>query len=103
MDIDGSGKIDWNEFFASIITSRIIMKEENLLDAFKFFDRENRGYITSKDFKTTLGDPFLTLGGVDSDFANVISEVFPGKEKITFEDLKNFMVQSNDNIWFPLS
>lgn len=93
MDIDGNGMVHWNEFFSSIINESIIMREESLREAYNFFDRENKGYFTSEDFKVAIGDQYLSYEGPHANFANVIEEAFPGKYKITFEDLKVCMAQ----------
>jgi len=94
MDIDGNGKVHWSEFVSSIITQTMILRDENLREAFSFFDRENKGYFTANDFKTVIGDQYLTIGGPYANFANVIEEAFPGKEQVTYEDFKEFMQQS---------
>ncbi len=68
------------------------MREENLREAFNFFDQENKGFFTSDDFKTAIGDQYLSFGGVHANFANVIEEAFPDRPLITFEDFRMFMM-----------
>ena len=77
MDIDKDGKVHWNEFFSTVITSNIMCKEENLKEAYYFFDREKKGYFNGDDFKKAIGDPFLTMA--TANFDNVITEAFQGK------------------------
>lgn len=96
VDIDGNGKIHWNEFLSSIINQAIINRPENMQEAFNFFDRDQKGYFTAQDFKTAIGDPYLSFGGVHADFANVIEEAFPGKEQVRYEDLRLFMLKPSD-------
>lgn len=93
MDIDGNGMVHWNEFFSSIINNAIIMRDESLREAYNFFDRENKGYFTSEDFKVAIGDQYLSYEGAYANFENVIEEAFPGKSHITYEDLKACMAQ----------
>lgn len=91
LDLDGNGKVHWNEFLSCMITQNIFKRDDNLYEVFSFFDRDNKGYFTSDDFKTAIGDQYLSFGGSHANFANVIEEAFPGKAKITFDDLRMFM------------
>lgn len=68
MDIDGDGKVHWNEFLSSIIDSKVIMKEDNIREVFNFYDRDGKGYFTSNDFKQAIGDQYLSFGGVHASF-----------------------------------
>ncbi len=70
------------------------MKEENVREAFNFFDREGKGYFTSHDYKAAIGDHDLTFGGVHASFQDVIEEAFPGKKKITYEDFYDFILEN---------
>jgi Ca2+-binding EF-hand superfamily protein len=45
MDLDEDGKIYWNEFLAATISQAIFLKEENLKEAFLYFDKEGKGYF----------------------------------------------------------
>ncbi|KAJ7957132.1 Calcium-dependent protein kinase [Quillaja saponaria] len=45
-DIDNSGTIDYGEFIAATIHLNKLEREENLLSAFSFFDKDSSGYIT---------------------------------------------------------
>ena len=92
MDIDGNGKVHWNEFLSSIISQRVLIRTENLREAYNFFDREGKGFFTCEDFKTAIGDPYLSIGGFYANFEHVVEEAFPGKDCITFEDFQEFMI-----------
>lgn len=98
MDIDGNGKVHWNEFLSCIISQKVLIRIENLREAFNFFDRESKGYFKSEDFKTAIGDPYLSLGGFHANFEGVVEEAFPGIENITFEDFHEFMIL-NGEMW----
>ncbi|XP_010521536.1 PREDICTED: calcium-dependent protein kinase 12 [Tarenaya hassleriana] len=45
-DIDNSGTIDYGEFLAATIHLNKLEREENLVTAFSFFDKDGSGYIT---------------------------------------------------------
>lgn len=45
-DIDNSGTIDYGEFLAATVHLNKLEREENLLSAFSFFDKDGSGYIT---------------------------------------------------------
>ncbi|KAG2668553.1 hypothetical protein I3843_15G160200 [Carya illinoinensis] len=45
-DIDRSGTIDYGEFLAATLHLNKLEREENLLSAFSFFDKDGSGYIT---------------------------------------------------------
>jgi len=63
-DIDNNGTIDYGEFLAATLHLNKMEREENLVAAFAYFDKDGSGYITidelqqaSKDFG--LGDVHL--------------------------------------------
>lgn len=93
MDIDGNGRVYWNEFLSAIINHSIFLKEENLREAFTFLDRDGKGFFTAQDFKIAIGDQHLSFGGAHANFGNVIQEAFPGKEFITLIEFMAFMKQ----------
>ncbi|KAJ8465561.1 hypothetical protein OPV22_028113 [Ensete ventricosum] len=45
-DIDRSGTIDYGEFLAATVHMNKLEREENLISAFSFFDKDGSGYIT---------------------------------------------------------
>ncbi|KAG9133586.1 hypothetical protein Leryth_016532 [Lithospermum erythrorhizon] len=45
-DIDNSGTIDYGEFLAATVHLNKLEREENLVSAFSFFDKDGSGYIT---------------------------------------------------------
>ena len=45
-DIDNSGTIDYGEFLAATVHLNKLEREENLLSAFSFFDKDGSGFIT---------------------------------------------------------
>ncbi|XP_020211430.1 calcium-dependent protein kinase SK5 [Cajanus cajan] len=45
-DIDNSGTIDYGEFIAATVHLNKLEREENLVSAFSYFDKDGSGYIT---------------------------------------------------------
>ena len=45
-DVDNSGTIDYGEFLAATVHLNKLEREENLLSAFSFFDKDGSGFIT---------------------------------------------------------
>jgi Ca2+-binding EF-hand superfamily protein len=45
-DIDNSGTIDYGEFIAATLHMNKLEREENLVSAFEFFDKDGSGFIT---------------------------------------------------------
>lgn len=45
-DIDNNGSIDYGEFIAATVHMNKLEREENLISAFSFFDKDSSGYIT---------------------------------------------------------
>jgi Ca2+-binding EF-hand superfamily protein len=45
-DIDNSGTIDYGEFLAATLHMNKLEREESLVSAFSFFDKDGSGFIT---------------------------------------------------------
>lgn len=45
-DVDNSGSIDYGEFLAATLHMNKMEREENLIAAFRYFDKDGSGYIT---------------------------------------------------------
>merc|ERR1712039_74703 len=54
LDTDGSGKIDWSEFVASMMDKRTYETEAGLWKAFQKLDLDHDGFITKAELKTVL-------------------------------------------------
>lgn len=77
-DIDNNGTIDYGEFLAATMHLNKMEREENLIAAFSFFDKDSSGYITidelqqaSKEFG--LDDVYLDgiIEEIDQDNVSV--------------------------------
>jgi calcium-dependent protein kinase len=51
LDTNGNGVIDYTEFIASCMKSKIYLKEENLKNAFSYFDKDNSGTISREELR----------------------------------------------------
>ncbi len=54
VDVDESGKIDYEEFLAATLSQHQLMKEENMLRAFQHFDENKDGTISREELKKAL-------------------------------------------------
>lgn len=55
-DIDNSGTIDYGEFLAATVHLNKLEREENLVSAFTFFDKDGSGYITIDELQQACKD-----------------------------------------------
>ncbi|KAK7291500.1 hypothetical protein RIF29_06694 [Crotalaria pallida] len=55
-DIDNSGTIDYGEFIAATVHLNKLEREENLLSAFSYFDKDGSGYITLDEIQQACKD-----------------------------------------------
>ncbi|KAK7376680.1 hypothetical protein VNO80_02094 [Phaseolus coccineus] len=53
-DVDKNGTIDYQEFITATINRHKLEKEENLYKAFRYFDKDNSGYITREELRQAL-------------------------------------------------
>jgi calcium-dependent protein kinase len=55
IDADDSGSIDYTEFLAATLERKFDEQEERVADAFRVFDKEDKGYITPDNLRSILG------------------------------------------------
>jgi calcium-dependent protein kinase len=76
IDSNQNGLVDYSEFIAACLESHNYLKENNLRQAFSYFDKDNSGTISREELRTCLqGEEFLLseeeinnlLAGVDQD------------------------------------
>ena len=64
VDIDGDGILDFNEFLMLMVgKSKDVNTEDELIEAFRVFDRDENGYISAAELKSTM----TNLGEMMSD------------------------------------
>ncbi|KAL3574238.1 hypothetical protein D5086_024851 [Populus alba] len=64
-DIDNSGTIDYGEFLAATLHLNKMDREDNLVAAFAYFDKDGSGYITIDELQQACKD--FGLGDVHLD------------------------------------
>lgn len=70
-DIDNNGTIDYGEFLAATLHLNKMEREENLLAAFAFFDKDGSGYITIDELQQACKD----FGLGDVQLEDIIKEI----------------------------
>lgn len=70
-DIDKSGTIDYGEFIAATIHLNKLEREEHLLSAFSYFDKDGSGYITIDELQQACAEQGMS----DVFLEDVIKEV----------------------------
>merc|ERR1711976_345841 len=95
VDSENSGKFDFPMF--CVVAARFMIEEdeeqmrEELKEAFRIYDKEGNGYITTDTLKEILHeiDPELT----DDDLDNIIEEVDEdGSGTLDFEEFQEMMM-----------
>ena len=49
IDVNGNSRIDYEEFLAATLHFNKLNREENMVNAFRFFDMDNSGFITKDE------------------------------------------------------
>ncbi|GAB2272594.1 Calcium-dependent protein kinase 25 [Dionaea muscipula] len=70
-DVDNSGAIDYGEFIAAMLHVNRLDREDHLLAAFSYFDRDGSGYITRDELQQACQE----FGIDDIHFDEIIREV----------------------------
>jgi len=94
IDEDGSGKIEFEEF--TILASKFIIEEDDedvakeLKDAFRLYDKEGMGYITTAILKQILHEIDETIS--DADLDGMITEIDEdGSGTVDFDEFMEMM------------
>ena len=85
VDINNSGYIDYSEFLMATLKRDTLLSKSNLELAFKVFDQDSSGSITSNDLRNILGNGLITEESV---WKEMISKVDSNSDGII--DLKEF-------------
>lgn len=59
-DVDNSGSIDYGEFIAATIHLNKLEREEHLMAAFRYFDKDGSGYITVDELQQACTERNVT-------------------------------------------
>jgi calcium-dependent protein kinase len=73
MDTNGNGVIDYTEFIAACMGSYGYVKENQLKNAFEYFDKDGSGKITLEELKECLCNDDLMLD--EGSITQIIAEV----------------------------
>ncbi len=57
IDVNGNSRIDYEEFLAATMHLSKLNREENMMDAFKHFDKDNSGFITKDEILVSHARP----------------------------------------------
>jgi calcium-dependent protein kinase len=92
VDTDSSGAINYTEFIAATMEQNMYLKEENLRNAFKMFDKDGSGKISIEEMKQALGAGVDDQTENEEDWHNMIEEVdIDGDGEIDFEEFISMM------------
>uniref|UniRef100_A0A7S2QUB8 Calcium-dependent protein kinase n=1 Tax=Chlamydomonas chlamydogama TaxID=225041 RepID=A0A7S2QUB8_9CHLO len=84
IDVNGNQKIDYEEFLAATIHLNKLNREEVMVEAFKYFDKDNSGFITRDELEEALKE-------VGEDVSEVIDSILSAVDtnndgKIDYEE-----------------
>lgn len=65
-DTDSSGTINYTEFIAATLEQEVYMKEENLRNAFRMFDKDGSGKISAEEMRDVLAGDLLDKSDLDT-------------------------------------
>lgn len=78
LDINFNGYVDYTEFLAGCMKSKIYLQEDYLVSAFTYFDKDQNGTISIDELKTVLGGH--GVGITDKDIELLMKEVDLNKD-----------------------
>ena len=89
LDGDNSGYIDYEEFLRATLDRNLYVNEKKLSLAFKYFDKDDTGFIDRDKIKT-----YFINSDIDEElFSNIFDEIDINKDgKIDFNDFKEMMM-----------
>ncbi|KAF3444219.1 hypothetical protein FNV43_RR13909 [Rhamnella rubrinervis] len=94
-DIDNNGTIDYGEFLAATVHLNKLEREENLLSAFSFFDKDGSGYITIDELQQACKEFGLSELHLD----DMIKEVDQDNDgQIDYEEFTAMMRKGNEGV-----
>ena len=92
LDLDGSGKISYDEFLSAMINSKKVVTDERLEKAFKIFDKDHNG-------KLSVDEIISVFGGNKESWKKVISEIDLNKDgEVDFNEFKLMMTNIDKNV-----
>lgn len=98
LDFHIDGKVNYTEFLAATISSVEFFKEEKIWSAFKYFDSENKGYITCDTMINTLKQDSLTI---DETGLRTMFNKLNKKKKVNFDEFRSIVKNRAISISIP--
>ncbi len=91
LDTNNNGYIDYTEFLAGCMKSKIYLKEDYLKMTFAYFDRDKSGFITREELRKVLrSDDGLNIP--EPEIEKLIKEVdFNHDDKIDYNEFLDMM------------
>ena len=90
VDADKSGFIEYEEFIRACITKETLLTDTYLRFAFKFFDKDQSGYITVGEIKDVFSGGNKNYS--DKTIENMIKDIDTDKDgKVSYEEFKYMM------------
>ncbi|XP_071726263.1 calcium-dependent protein kinase 26 isoform X1 [Rutidosis leptorrhynchoides] len=94
-DVDNSGTIDYGEFVAATIHLNKLEREEHLVAAFRYFDKDGSGYITVDELQQACADHNMT----DFLVEDIIKEVDQDNDgRIDYGEFVAMMTKGNAGV-----
>ncbi|XP_031390053.1 calcium-dependent protein kinase 26-like [Punica granatum] len=91
-DVDNSGTIDYGEFIAATIHLNKLEREEHLVAAFRYFDKDGSGYITVDELQQACAEHNMT----DVFLEDIIKEVDQDNDgRIDYGEFVAMMTKGN--------
>ena len=90
LDINKNGYIDYTEFLAGCMKSKIYLKDEHLRRAFEYFDKDKSGTISVDELQSVLSGDTMKIP--TSDIKNLMKEVDLDKDnQINYNEFLEMM------------
>jgi calcium-dependent protein kinase len=91
LDTNNNGYIDYTEFLAGCMKSKIYLREDYLKMTFEYFDKDKSGFITRDELRKVLRSE-EGLNIPDREIEKLIKEVdFNHDDKIDYNEFINMM------------
>jgi len=90
IDNDQNGFIEYEEFLRACMNKEMILTEENLMLAFKVFDKDGSGTISADELKEVLGTGVVVGAGEDV-WTDIIKDAKGDGGEISFPQFKDMM------------
>ncbi|KAL9691238.1 hypothetical protein QQ045_011657 [Rhodiola kirilowii] len=88
-DVDGNGTIDYIEFITATMHRHKLERDENLYNAFQFFDKDSSGFITRDELESAMKQYGM---GDEATIREIISEVDTDNDgRINYEEFCTMM------------